>query len=123
MKSFKRTATISKRSPGILLRVPRGCTNGSEEVFHRCFIAIEQLAVEVTWVPIDYHATKIEDCDRIFCHCKYILSSRGNGARAIARPTKSPHWQSIDLCGGRFGGYLATEEVSNGTCNFPVMSL
>src|ERR1700751_2571652 len=74
MKPFKRTATISKRSPGILLRVPRRCTNGSEEVFHRCFIAIEQLAVEVTWVPIDYHATKIEDCDRIFCHCKYILS-------------------------------------------------
>src|SRR3982074_2940258 len=74
MKSFKRTATISKRSPGILLRVPRRCTNGSEEVFHRCFIAIEQLAVEVTWVPIDYHTPKIEDCGTIFCHCKYILS-------------------------------------------------
>src|SRR3979490_1195899 len=74
MKSFKRTATISKRSPGILLRVPRRCTNSSEEVFHRCFIAIEQLAVEVTWVPIDYHSPKIEDCGTIFCHCKYILS-------------------------------------------------
>src|SRR6267378_562147 len=74
MKSFKRTATISKRSPGILLRVPRRCTNGSEEVFHRRFIAIEQLAVEVTWVPIDYHTPKIEDCGTIFCHCKYILS-------------------------------------------------
>src|SRR5713101_6058899 len=74
MKSFKRTATISKRSPCILLRVPRRCTNGSEEVFHRCFIAIEQLAVEVTWVPIDYHTPKIEDCGTIFCHCKYILS-------------------------------------------------
>src|SRR5882672_9142655 len=75
MKSFKRTATISKRSPGILLRVPRRCTNGSEEGFHRRFIAIEQLAVEVTWVPIDYHTPKIEDCGTIFCHCKYILSS------------------------------------------------
>src|SRR5882762_6233655 len=74
MKSFKRTATISKRSPGILLRVPRRCTNGSEEVFHRGFIAIEQLAVEVTWVPIDYHPPQIEDCGTIFCHCKYILS-------------------------------------------------
>src|SRR6266850_46804 len=74
MKSFKRTATISKRSPRILLRVPRRCTNGSEEVFHRCFIPIEQLAVEVTWVPIDYHTPKIEDCGTIFCHCKYILS-------------------------------------------------
>ena len=59
---------------GILLRVPRRCTNGSEEVFHRRFIAIEQLAVEVTWVPIDYHTPKIEDCGTIFCHCKYILS-------------------------------------------------
>src|ERR1700747_2469469 len=74
MKSFKRTATISKRSPGILLRVPRRCTNGTEEVFHRRFIAIEQLAVEVTWVPIDYHTPQIEDCGTIFCHCKYILS-------------------------------------------------
>src|SRR5882762_11196458 len=74
MKSFKRTATISKRSPGILLRVPRRCTNGSEEVFHRRFIAIEQLAVEVTWVPIDCHTPEIEDCGTIFCHCKYILS-------------------------------------------------
>src|ERR1700732_2517722 len=74
MKSFKRTATISKRSPGILLRVPRRCTNGTEEVFHRRFIAIEQLAVEVTRVPIDYHTPQIEDCDTIFCHCKYILS-------------------------------------------------
>src|SRR6267154_5429117 len=74
MKSFKRTATISKRSPGILLRVPRRCTNGSEEVFHRRFIAIEQLAVEVTWVPIDYYTPQIEDCGTIFCHCKYILS-------------------------------------------------
>src|SRR5258708_5199841 len=74
MKSFKRTATISKRSPGILLRVPRRCTNGTEEVFHSRFIAIEQLAVEVTWVPIDYHTPQIEDCGTIFCHCKYILS-------------------------------------------------
>src|ERR1700730_4041874 len=74
MKSFKRTATISKRSPGILLRVPRRCTNGTEEVFHRRFIAIEQLAVEVTWIPIDYHTSQIEDCGTIFCHCKYILS-------------------------------------------------
>src|ERR1700732_4190225 len=74
MKSFKRTATISKRSPGILLRVPRRCTNGTKEVFHRRFIAIEQLAVEVTWVPIDYHTPQIEDCGTIFCHCKYILS-------------------------------------------------
>src|SRR5216684_1975602 len=74
MKSFKRTATISKRSPGILLRVPRRCTNGTEEVFHHRFITIEQLAVEVTWVPIDYHTPKIEDCGTIFCHCKYILS-------------------------------------------------
>src|SRR5260370_9262013 len=74
MKSFKRTATISKRSLGILLRVPRRCKNGSEEVFHRRFIAIEQLAVEVTWVPIDYHTPQIEDCGTIFCHCKYILS-------------------------------------------------
>src|SRR4029077_6094528 len=70
MKSFKRTATISKRSPGILLRVPRRCTNGTEEVFHRRFIAIEQLAVEETWVPIDYHTPQIEDCGQIFCHCK-----------------------------------------------------
>src|ERR1700747_1627396 len=74
MKSFKRIATISKRSPCILLRVPRRCTNGSEEVFHCCFIAIEQLAVEVTRVPIDYHTPKIEDCGTVFCHCKYILS-------------------------------------------------
>src|SRR5713101_3343393 len=74
MKSFKRIATISKRSPCILPRVPRRCTNGSEEVFHRCFIATKQLAVEVTWVPIDYHTSKIEDCGPIFCHCKYILS-------------------------------------------------
>src|SRR4029077_4068623 len=74
MKLFKSTATISKRSPGILLRVPRRCTYGTEEVFHRLFIAIEQLAVEVTWVPIDYHTPQIEDCGTIFCHCRYILS-------------------------------------------------
>src|SRR6266478_7156837 len=74
MKSFKRTATISKRSPGILLRVPRRCTNGTEEVFHHRFITIEQLAVEVTWVPIDYHTPQIKDCGTIFCHCKSIVS-------------------------------------------------
>src|SRR5882762_8385175 len=88
MKSFKRTATISKRSPGILLRVPRRCTNGSEEVFRRRFIAIEQLAVEVTWVPIDYHTPKIEDCSTIFCHCKYILSFLGKSSiMSVSRAT------------------------------------
>src|SRR5258707_2036119 len=90
MKSFKRTATISKRSPGILLRVPRRCTNGSEEVFHRRFIAIEQLAVEVTRVPIDYHTPKIEDCGTIFCHCKYILSFlRKSSIMSVSRATGS----------------------------------
>src|SRR5882762_233205 len=88
MKSFKRTATISKRSPGILLRVPRRCTNGSEEVFRRRFIAIEQLVVEVTWVPIDYHTPKIEDCGTIFCHCKYILSFLGKSSiMSVSRTT------------------------------------
>src|SRR5258707_15426468 len=97
MKLFKRTATISKRSPRILLRVPRRCTNGSEEVFHRCFIAIKQLAVEVTWVPIDYHTPKIEDCGTSLCHCKYILSflresSIMSGSRAMRNsfPARSP---------------------------------
>src|ERR1700720_4098111 len=89
MKSFKRTATISKRSPGILLRVPRRCTNGTEEVFHRGFIAIEQLAVEVTWVPIDYHTPQIEDCGTIFCHCKYILSFlRESSIMSVSRATR-----------------------------------
>ena len=45
------------------------------------------------------------------------------GARAIARPTKSPSWQLIDLCRGRFRSYLANEKVSNSTCNFAVMCL
>src|ERR1700734_2355469 len=86
MKSFKRTAAISKRSPCILLRVPRRCTNGSEEVFHRRFIAIEQLAVEVTWVPIDYHTPKVEDCGTILCHCKYILPFlRESSIMAVSR--------------------------------------
>src|ERR1700745_575550 len=74
MKSFEGTAAISKRSPGILLRVPRRRANGAEEVFHRRLIAIEQHAVEVTGVPIDYHTPKIEDRGTSFCHFKYILS-------------------------------------------------
>src|SRR5216684_158791 len=89
MKSFKRTATISKRSPGILLRVPRRCTNGTEEVFHHRFITIEQLAVEVTWVPIDYHTPQIKDCGTIFCHCKYILSFlRELSIMSVSRPRR-----------------------------------
>src|ERR1700739_1032559 len=90
MKPFKRTATISKRSPGILLRVPGRCTNGSEEVFHSCFIAIEQLAVEVTRVPIDYHTPKIEDCGTIFFHCKYILSFlRERSSMSVSRAMRN----------------------------------
>src|SRR5258708_1382873 len=104
MKSFKRTATISKRSPGILLRVPRRCTNGSEEVFHRRFIAIEQLAVEVTWVPIDYHTPQIEDCGTIFCHCKYILSFlRESSIMSVSRatPPLSSEGRVADNAGAR----------------------
>src|ERR1700758_541271 len=73
MKSLKRLATLSKRSPCILLRVPRRCANGSEEVFHLRFIAIEQFAVEIAGVPIDYHTPKIKNRDTVFCHFKYIL--------------------------------------------------
>src|SRR5258708_22889259 len=101
MKSFKRTATISKRSTGILLRVPRRCTNGSEEVFHRRFIAIEQLAVEVTWVPIDYHTPKIEDCDTNFCHCKSILSflreSSIMSVSQVHRNISAPHLRLLEV--------------------------
>src|SRR5260370_19665106 len=90
MKSFKRTATISKRSPGILLRVPRRCTDGSEEVFHRRFIAIEQLAVEVTWVPTDYPTPQLEDCGTIFFLCKYILSFvRVSSLLSVSRATRN----------------------------------
>src|SRR5246127_3232913 len=99
MKAFKRTATISKRPPGILLRVPRRCTNVTEEVFHRRFVAIEQLAVEVTWVPIDYHATKIEDCGRIFCHCKYILSFlRESSIKSVSRAKRDLFRSRTRLC-------------------------
>src|SRR5215469_315567 len=76
MKSLKRIATIGKRSPGVLLRVPRRCTNGREEVFHCCFIAFEQLLIQVTWIPVDHYAAKIEDCDPILCHRGYILARR-----------------------------------------------
>src|SRR5258706_1168005 len=108
MKLFKRTATISKRSPRILLRVPRRCTNGSEEVFHRCFIAIKQLAVEVTWVPIDYHTPKIEDCGTIPCHCKYILSFLRESSSHVCVtgypqliPGQSPFWEAAGWKGSQ----------------------
>jgi hypothetical protein len=30
--------------------------------------------VQVTWIPVDHHAAKIEDCDPILCHRGYILA-------------------------------------------------
>src|SRR5882724_3439877 len=104
MKSFKRTTTISKRSPGILLRVPRRCTNGREEVFHRGFIAIEQLAVEVTWVPIDYHPPQVEDCGTIFCHCKYILSFLREPSIMSVSRTKRNSFRARPVRGHRHDG-------------------
>src|SRR5260221_10823279 len=109
MKLFKRTATISKRSTGILLRVPRRCTNGSEEVFHRRFIAIEQLAVEVTWVPIDYHTPKIEDCDTNFCHWKSILSFlRESSIKSVSKAQRN-----LFLAGGPVVGSLTRSITRN----------
>jgi len=42
--------------------VPLAGTDGGEEVLHALFVA-EQLAVQVTRVPVDKHATEIEDDD------------------------------------------------------------
>jgi protein-S-isoprenylcysteine O-methyltransferase Ste14 len=73
MELLKRIATVRKRPPGVLLLVPRRSTDRGEKVFHRRVVSIEQLAVQVTWIPIDHHPTKVEDCYTIMRHRRYIL--------------------------------------------------
>jgi len=49
-----------KGPAGVLATVPFVRADGGEEMLHRCFVAAQQLAVEVTRIPVDQNAAEIK---------------------------------------------------------------
>ena len=58
---------LGEAAPGVLALVPFRRADRSEEVLHRRLVAVEQLAIEVSRVPVDQDAAEIEDDDAALC--------------------------------------------------------
>ena len=60
MLGLQQAGAFGKGPAGVLATVPFVRADGSEEMLHRHLIAGEQLAVEVTGIPVDQNAAEIE---------------------------------------------------------------
>ena len=56
---------FGERPPFVLPEVPIRCADFREESFHRLFIAVEYLSIEMARIPINQHAAEVEN-DRLF---------------------------------------------------------
>ena len=63
MLGFQQAGAFGKRPAGVLATVPFVRADGGEKMLHRCLVAGEQLAVEVTGIPVDQDAAEIEHND------------------------------------------------------------
>ena len=54
---------LGEGAPGVLALVPFGGADGGEEMLHRRVVAVEELAIQVSRVPVEEHAAEIEDGD------------------------------------------------------------
>jgi len=59
---------VGKRATSVLLFVPGLRTHGGEKLLHRFGVAIEELAIQIPWVPINKNAAEIEHGDGAFSH-------------------------------------------------------
>ncbi len=59
----ERTRALGEGPPGVLALVPFGGADRGEEMLHRRLVAVEELAIQVSRVPVEQHAAQIEDGD------------------------------------------------------------
>ena len=60
MLGLQQAGAFGKGPAGVLASVPFVRADGGEELLHCRLVAGEQLAVEVTGIPVDKNATEIE---------------------------------------------------------------
>ena len=61
MQRNRRRLRLGKAASGVLLQIPLIGADGGKELLHRGFVAREQPAIEMPWVPLDQHAAQIEN--------------------------------------------------------------
>src|SRR5215831_18271393 len=60
----EKSAALGKGTSCILLLVPGLCADRGQKALHGSFIAAQELAVQVAWIPIDQDAAEIENGSR-----------------------------------------------------------
>ena len=63
MLRHQRFGGVGECSPRVLFLVPFDGAHRGEKILHRRFVAGEELAVEMAWIPFEQDATQVEDRD------------------------------------------------------------
>ena len=81
MFGLQEARALSKAAPDILAAVPFMGAHRCKEMFHRRFVAGEELAVEMPRVPINQNAAEVEHHDAAarLCHRCLSLPDLGKG--------------------------------------------